>query len=322
MSHAGIIRELWRYPVKSMGGERLEAADLDRAGVVGDRLWALRSEREGVITSGKKLPKLMLCTARFLAPPPRSAGPDPVPHVAILLPDGQELRSDDPGVHAALSVFLGQEVTLCARRPRSDRAHYRAGRTSRAGIRQTFGVGPKDPLPDFSMLPLSLLLELSRYATPRGVYHDAYPLHLLTTSTLATLRAHAPAADFDVRRFRPSALIETEGDGLVENTWCGGTLSAGGARIAVEVATVRCSMPSRVQPGLPGDPTIIKTIVSEARRCAGVYARVRTPGRVQVGDRVDVAAPAPSPARDLARAGIARAKRLLVRAVAAALPAR
>jgi uncharacterized protein len=36
----GTVSELWRYPVKSMRGERLEAAEVSWHGVEGDRRWA------------------------------------------------------------------------------------------------------------------------------------------------------------------------------------------------------------------------------------------------------------------------------------------
>jgi uncharacterized protein len=34
---AGSVVALWRYPVKSMAGERLEVAAIDADGIVGDR---------------------------------------------------------------------------------------------------------------------------------------------------------------------------------------------------------------------------------------------------------------------------------------------
>jgi uncharacterized protein YcbX len=322
VSRVGSIRELWRYPVKSMGGERLRRAELRAHGILGDRLWAVRDEREGVITSGKKLPKLMLCTARYVAEPPPDARAGNVPPVLITLPDGRELRSDDPGVHATLSAFLGKEVTLSALRPAEDREHYRAAKTTRAEMRQAFGLGPDEPLPDFSMLPLSILTELSQYATPRGTYFDCYALHLLTTTTLETLRSRAAAADFDVRRFRPNVLIDTNGSasGFVELTWCGGVLSTGGAKILVDAPTPRCSMPTRAQPGLPNEPLILKTIATEAERCAGIYAQVETPGILEAGASIDLITQPSSKLGELAEASATTAKRLILKAAAAAMP--
>jgi uncharacterized protein YcbX len=44
METIGTVESLWRYPVKSMGGEQLKEAYLSFAGNYGDRLYAFRSE--------------------------------------------------------------------------------------------------------------------------------------------------------------------------------------------------------------------------------------------------------------------------------------
>ncbi|MDP9257522.1 MAG: MOSC N-terminal beta barrel domain-containing protein, partial [Actinomycetota bacterium] len=49
----GTIRALWRYPVKSMLGEELDAVDLSEGGVVGDRAYALRDRETGKVASAK-----------------------------------------------------------------------------------------------------------------------------------------------------------------------------------------------------------------------------------------------------------------------------
>src|SRR4051812_37152174 len=46
----GRVVALWRYPVKSMGAEELEAADVSWHGIAGDRRWAF--VREGLERSG------------------------------------------------------------------------------------------------------------------------------------------------------------------------------------------------------------------------------------------------------------------------------
>ena len=45
------IQELWRYPVKSMGGELLRRADLLRGGIGGDRRVQVRDARGGLVTA-------------------------------------------------------------------------------------------------------------------------------------------------------------------------------------------------------------------------------------------------------------------------------
>ena len=45
------IQELWRYPVKSMAGERLASAEVTEAGIVGDRMVLVAGPGGRIITS-------------------------------------------------------------------------------------------------------------------------------------------------------------------------------------------------------------------------------------------------------------------------------
>lgn len=320
MEQVGRISELWRFPVKSMAGERLEHAEVTAGGITGDRLWAVRDEEKGCITGGKRIPALMTCTARFVAEPTADAVDGSVPPVVMTLPDGTELRSDQPDVNARLSVFLGRSVTLSPRRPASERAHYRAPRATMADMRKQFGLGPDEPVPDFSMFPTLVLVELARYATPPGTYFDAYPLHLLTTASVDELRRRAPGADVVSLRFRPNVLIETDTVGLAEVGWCGAALRAGQLVARIEIPSVRCSMTTRAQPGLGADPGVLRAVVEHARRCAGVYAGVEQAGRVKVGDPVELERPRVTRLAGLVHASTRSLRRLALRAGAAALP--
>ncbi len=123
MTMVGTVRELWRYPVKSMGGERLDNVTSRAMGIPGDRGWAVRDEAAGEIRGGKKLPQLMLCAARYLREP-AGGGVSPA---EITLPDGATVASDDPGVSARLSALLGRAVTLWPLQPAENRDHYRRG---------------------------------------------------------------------------------------------------------------------------------------------------------------------------------------------------
>ena len=113
MSEAvGAVKALWRFPVKSMRGEQLEAADVTEAGLVGDRAYALVDKETGKVRSGKT-PRLgsnlLGCRAAFVEAPEPSAEH---PHVRITLPDGNSVRSDAPDVDARLSGLLGRPVKL------------------------------------------------------------------------------------------------------------------------------------------------------------------------------------------------------------------
>src|SRR5262249_47974770 len=117
----GTVKEIYRYAVKSMAGEKLEECAVGVAGIPGDRGWALRDEAAGEITNGKKLPLLMQCAARYREPP----RPDFIPHVDMTLPDGTSLRSDASDANARLSELLGNPVPLWPLRPAADVEHYR-----------------------------------------------------------------------------------------------------------------------------------------------------------------------------------------------------
>jgi uncharacterized protein YcbX len=59
------VTEIWRYPVKSMGGETIDAAAVGERGLHADRMWAVRDPALGAITSARRLPQLLRCTARY-----------------------------------------------------------------------------------------------------------------------------------------------------------------------------------------------------------------------------------------------------------------
>jgi uncharacterized protein YcbX len=286
MTVVGTVAEIWRYPVKSMGGEELGACTVGRLGIPGDRGWALRDESVGEIRGGKKLPFLMQCTARYLDEPRDGR----IPHVAMKLPDGSEVRSDDAEVSERLSAVAGKAVSLWPLQPPENADHYRRRPPEdpdfEREMRQVFGRLADEPLPDLSVFPP----ELFEFVSPLGTYFDAFPIHLLSTASLDELRRRNAAAEFDRRRFRPNFLVRTgdEVKGFTEPDWCGRELRAGSVRIKLEMPTVRCVMTTQAQPGLPKDPSVLRTIVRDGNQNLGVYASVVSPGAVRIGDRVEI----------------------------------
>jgi uncharacterized protein YcbX len=282
----GSLAGIWRYAVKSMGGEGLEVSELGPLGIPGDRGWALRDERAGEIRNARKLPELLLCRARY----PEEPGVADAGVAEITLPEGTTLRSDDPRASEALSELVGRPVTLWPRRPAQEVEHYLRGKPDRPDvvqeIREVMDRLPDEPLPDFSAYPR----ELARFACPPGTYFDSFPLHVLTTASLDRLRELHPSTDAAPRRFRPNLLIATEGRGAgpVEAGWCGRELRMGTARLRVELPTVRCAIPGRAQRDLKKDAGLLRTIVRELDQNLGVYASILEPGRVSVGDPVQL----------------------------------
>ena len=286
----GTVAAMWRYPVKSMGGEMVASSVVDRRALHADRMWAVRDLELDAVTTARRLPALLGCTARFIDEPPAGVGPGDVADVIVTFPDGAQVPSTDrEAMDARLSELAGKRVALVPLPPLQDKAAYRGVLTSKKDIRRQFGIADDESLPDFSMFPLRKLAELAIYATPVGIFADAYALHIVTTSSLRTMAAHG--GDFDVRRFRPNIVVDSHLDGLVEQQWIGGTVHAGEVSARVEIPTIRCTIPLREQAGVSADPAVVRTVSRHGDRCFGVYADIASTGTLRVGDTVELDPP-------------------------------
>ncbi|MEQ9519220.1 MAG: MOSC domain-containing protein [Parvibaculum sp.] len=283
------IKEIWRYPVKSMQGEKLQGALLTPGGIPLDRGWAVRDEKTQTIAGAKKIKTLLNCEARYLM----GTNAGSVPHVEITLPDGTTLRTDDTLVHEKLSDALGTAVTLWPLQPASDTDHYRTKEKpadAMAALRATFALEPGEPLPDFSKFPAELLAELTEFASPRGTYFDAFPLDMLTEASLRHLQTLAPDADLDIRRFRPNILLSDDQNmtSLAETGWVGQTVTLGSTKIHVDMECPRCIMTTLAQQDLPRDAAIMRAMVAQTKQNLSVYCTVKTGGQITVGDRLNL----------------------------------
>lgn len=287
MTCLGSIAQIWRYPVKSMAGERLDVCAIGPGGLLGDRGWAVRDEQADEIHGAKQLPKLLLCAARYLEPPSGSA----IPHVEITLPDDTTVRTDSGRADEALSTLLGRPVTLWPLQPPTDDVHYRRQQPldTEREWRAFLTRDSDEDLPDLSDADPELVEEIVRFATPRGTYFDVSPFHLLTTASVAALAALVPDAAVDVRRFRPNLYIETppDTDGFVEFEWSGSSIRIGDVPMTAGGPVPRCGMTAAAQNGLPTDPSILRTIVREVNQNLGIYASTEATGIVRTGDVVE-----------------------------------
>lgn len=281
------VAALYRHPVKSMGGETVHTVVVTARGVVGDRQWAVHDVERATIASARRLPALLLCSARTL----------PDGSVVVTLPDGGEVAVDDPAVHGAVSSAVDREVRLVGlpEAGRGVRLPWRerlTGFTPQA-LARDFGVEPGERMPRLGSLGVRTLATLSRYATPPGTFVDVSPVHVLTTSSLAALGRRLDGAGADVRRFRPNVLLDGAAEGLPEHGWTGGTLHLGAVRVRVATPTVRCVVPSRAQPGVPLDRRVTRELADLADRFLGVYCEVERTGTVRVGDTATTTPGAP-----------------------------
>ena len=91
------VAEIWRYPVKSLQGERLDSALVTPTGIEGDRRFAIYDLETGLGLTARRVPELLFAHARL-----HDDG-----EVVMTLPDGSTAADDD-----ALSAWLGRPVAL------------------------------------------------------------------------------------------------------------------------------------------------------------------------------------------------------------------
>jgi MOSC domain-containing protein len=284
----GTIAAVWRFPVKSMQGEQVDGADMTVAGLVGDRAYALLDGQTGKVASAthpKLWPELIACRATFVESPRPGRQ---LPPIRIELADGTTVRSDAADVDAVLSRFFGRPVELARAAPKDftiDQYH--------PDVENLDPEGHRDELTE-QKLGAALLDELGMsWPLAEGSFLDLAPVSVITTSTLDQLGALQPDCSFDVRRFRMNVIVNTTEPGFIENDWVDRTLHLGDeVRLSVAMLDPRCVMTTVAQPGLPQDPTILKSLVKHNRQdvagwglypCAGVYATVALPGKIRKG---------------------------------------
>jgi uncharacterized protein YcbX len=111
------VASLWRYPVKSMLGERCTKVEIEERGVRGDRAFAVR-DAEGKLGSGKDTRRMRHLDGLF-SHAARGEGDA----LAVCLPHGRWISFDSASIHAELSRSLGTPVTLA---PEQDVQHFDA----------------------------------------------------------------------------------------------------------------------------------------------------------------------------------------------------
>ena len=288
------VTQLWRFPVKSMGGHQIDTMRIDTRGPHADRLWAVRDLQNDVTATARRIPTLLGCSAAYVTEPTADAGPGDVPEVSITFPDGGECSSADPAVHGRLSELVGRDVELTALPPANDTSRQRLSvqqskaNFSEAEVRRDFGLSDSEALPDTTVFTTKQILTLARFSTPPGTFVDLGPMHVMSTASLASLAGGDEP--YDVRRFRPNVLVDVdESDAeFPESAWVGGEVRMGSATLFVTVPTIRCVVPTRPQPGLDLDRGLTRRLLERTDRFLGVYADVSTAGVVRVGDAVSV----------------------------------
>jgi len=139
----------------------------------------------------------------------------------------------------------------------------------------------------------SLLAIVLLGVTALGVLASPWLVYLLASGSVARLgRLQGGTGQVDRRRFRPNLYIDTgdsgpEGDRFVEDDWLGATMTVGQTLVLDDLQpTLWCVTSTLAQEELPYDRSALRATAHFHGGCLGVYASVRSPGRVRVGDPV------------------------------------
>lgn len=223
--------------------------------LAGERQDALSVGRETI--DGDRMFGLVDASDNEIARPDRDAKWHNVPRIRTRLTNDRELEVAVPGGHwlrapgaecdRAVSAFLGFTASI------------------RPFDRENAAPGYAGPL------------TAARYRKA--------PIHLLTTASLARLKALHPQGVPDPRRFRPNIVVDMEPveGSFPETEWIGRRLAVGDLLLTVSEPCRRCGFTIIAQEGFDNDPGILRNLVRYNAHNLGVYCTVDRPARVEIG---------------------------------------
>ncbi|RJT39554.1 MOSC domain-containing protein [Mesorhizobium waimense] len=223
--------------------------------LAGERLDAIMVDVEGI--EGDRMFGLVDATDNEIARPDRDSKWHNVPRIRTRLtgdrklevaaPGGDWMAAPDADSDRAISAFLGFQASI------------------RPFTRENAAAGHSGPL------------TAARYRKA--------PIHLLTTASLARLKALHPEGAADPRRFRPNIVVDmaaVEGS-FPETEWIGKKLAIGELHLTISEPCRRCGFTIIAQDGFDNDPGILRNLVRHNAHNLGVYCTVDRPARVEVG---------------------------------------
>ncbi|MBN9111762.1 MAG: MOSC N-terminal beta barrel domain-containing protein [Pseudonocardia sp.] len=262
------VTTMWRYPVKSMLGERISEGRVDAAGLRRDRGVAIIDAESGLVATAKH-PRLWRDLLKYSATVDGG-------QVVITSPAGWTLDAASPDVDGRLSAELGRVVHVATDRPDG-------ATVERPDPEDVLAEGVEAAVP-------AATLEIGM-GTPGTTFVDYAPLHLITSATLDEVGVEHV-------RYRPNLVLETPPGTppFVENDWVGRELHVGEWTVLrISVPTPRCSVPTLEHGDLPRSPRAVRAVLTRNRvdvpgfgvlPCAGCYAEVVQGGTIRVGDEV------------------------------------
>jgi uncharacterized protein len=251
MSVIATISQLFRYPVKSMNAERLQAARVTDK-IEGDREWGVFDVASEKLLSAKTIPALLHVQARTTKGQAEILVKEhwqPVGHVIV---------------DQFLSALLGRAV---------------ACKTATAGM-----IANIDQEVDDGEMAASELVTFETH--PGSLFDSRSPLHLISDATLNSLdRDHLDGAGM-WQRYRPNFVV-TGVAAMEEDSWIDRRFAIGsdGLIVSVRKRTERCVLTSRAQPnGVMADRSLLRFLNQQRNFCVGIYLQIEQGGVVAVGD--------------------------------------
>ncbi len=252
------IAEIWRFPVKSLQGQRLESVAVDTNGIVGDRAWAIHDVESGTHLTARRQPELLFAWARL----------DPNPdgdRLRLTLPDGTELDGHDPTTDQALSQWLDRPVRLVQADTGSTAQFETQADETETG-------------------------DWFQWEGPEGSFHDSGQARISLVSA-STFR------DWSRRRFRLNVVLDADGDvELIGHKVSVGGAGLTITKPIERCVMVTRPQPEYVEfpdadrsgadPAIARDLGVLKTINRDHNSCLGIGATVDRPGLLAVGDEV------------------------------------
>jgi uncharacterized protein YcbX len=258
----GRVAGVWRWPVKSLGGERVAAARLDHRGLAGDRAHLLVDPDSGRVITARQAPRMLRWSAAYPGAQGQALAPGRVPAPVLTDPGGREWRWDDPTLAGELAADLAPEPPA----------------TAPAGAGQ--------------LRPVALATE------PAGQQDLPGTVLVTTAASLSALEAElgGAAGTLDLRRFRTNLHLELDAPAFAEQGWEGMTLTLAGpggeqARIELLHPCKRCAIPTRDPDTAARWPRLLRHLVAGHAQRFGINTRSAGPGLAAEGAAVTVTAP-------------------------------
>lgn len=264
------MESLLRYPLKSGAPEHLDLAEVEPAGIVGDRRWML------IDASGEKVSAR---TDRALLRV----------HCALDSDGALFSVADRPALRVGIPGGAARDVTVCgeaatARDAGAEAARWFADLLARADVRLVYCHEPRDRALD------------PAYARPgdHTGYADGFPILLTTRASLQQVNAwiedEEPGAAVPMARFRPNLVLDGEAP-FAEEGWR--TLRIGALELDLVKPCARCVLTTIDPDTLAGGKQPLRVLARHhrigSRTIFGMNAVPRGGGtQVRVGDAVEV----------------------------------